>query len=162
MNENMEKNVTGAEGSATEVNGQDQAEALEGQQEPEEPVFHQKDVDKIVRDRLARERSKFDRMINDQDTFVKQLDSREKALNKREWTVQAAETLRSKRYPTRLAELVDYTDQDSFEDSLANVMEIMADYNSAVIKEIMKGSTPRTGSSSGSSRAAQLEKAFSK
>lgn len=78
-------------------------------------VFTQDEVNKIVSDRLAREREKL--------TQQPQEDEREKALKAREARLDCRDYLDSKKYPAALLEVLDSSDVDRFKSAADKLIE---------------------------------------
>lgn len=74
----------------------------------DEKTFTQEEVNVIVRDRLAKEKAKYDKQLADMQAEVV----------RREKLLDAKEKLREKGLPLELAELVRLDDEESFNNSL--------------------------------------------
>lgn len=92
-------NTQTGENTNTQQNG-------EGTQ-TEEKTFSQEDVNRIVQERLAKERNKNNAQSPD-------LDKREQELVKRENRITCAERLNEKQYPAELLDILDTSDPDKF------------------------------------------------
>lgn len=82
-------------------------------------TFTQDEVNRIVSDRLAREREKA--------TQPPQEDEREKALKAREARLDCREYLDSKKYPAELMEVLDISDVETFKATVGKLMEKFPD-----------------------------------
>lgn len=71
-------------------------------------AFTQDEVNTIIQDRLAKEKAKFDKQLNDMQADIR----------RREKLLDAREQLQAKGLPVELAELVKLEDDDSFNTSL--------------------------------------------
>lgn len=71
-------------------------------------AFTQEEVNTIVQDRLAKEKAKFDKQINDMQEDIR----------RREKRLEAREKLQEKGLPAELIELVKLDDDESFNTSL--------------------------------------------
>lgn len=123
-----------------------------GNQEPQdgqdEKTFTQAEVNEIIRRRLAKEREKFTSLMDGEGE--KTLIEREKAVLRRELRADALEKLKESGIPARLADLLDYSDEDSYKISYDRVCGIV----NPLIKEaaanaraeMIKGRTPHMGS----------------
>ncbi|MFV0343445.1 MAG: DUF4355 domain-containing protein [Anaerocolumna sp.] len=80
----------------------------EGQQQ-ETKTFTQDDVNKIVGERLAKEKTKLEQTIS----------QREKDLNKRELNFKAKELLMEKGLPLEILEALNYGDEDTLNNSIS-------------------------------------------
>lgn len=141
------------EAMTTEEQATEPAET--GTQEPQEPegahegkTFTQDEVNEIVRRRLAKEREKFTTLMDSEGE--KKLIEREKAVLKRELRADALDKLKEAGLPVSLAELVDYSDEESYTASFERVRGVFEPaIKEAVTKartEMLKGSSPQTGS----------------
>jgi hypothetical protein len=104
-----------------------------------EKVFTQEDVNRIVSDRLAREREKLNQP---------QEDEREQALKAREARLDCREYLDSKNYPADLLDVLDSSSVDKFKaavDKLEKIFPAIADAKATT----RKGWTPGEPSSKG-------------
>lgn len=99
--DNMEmNNSTPAEG--------EQTTELTGKSGTEPRTFTQEDVDRIVQDRLSRERKKFQPQEPDP------LEQREQELKQREMAFDIKELLNNEKYPAELADILQYSNMDEF------------------------------------------------
>ncbi len=89
--------TTSAEGTATQQTG-------EGAAAQTEKTFTQEDVNRIVQERLAKERSRSGQT----------LEERERELVQRENRITCAERLAEKKYPKELLDILDTSDADKF------------------------------------------------
>ncbi|MCD7778171.1 MAG: DUF4355 domain-containing protein [Clostridiales bacterium] len=118
-NENINTNVnTDLQGQGSNTNN--------GNNEPEEKTFTQQQVDDIVEKRLNRERKKLMGMIQDDEETRKELERNrlELAMTKK---------LTAEKYPTELAELFDYSDEDTCKKSYEKIINI---FNLALEKRV--------------------------
>lgn len=79
-----------------------------GKNGTEPKTFTQEDVDRIVQDRLNRERKKF------QPTETDPLERREQELKQREMAFDIKELLNKEKYPAELADILQYSNMDEF------------------------------------------------
>ncbi|MGI6014227.1 MAG: hypothetical protein ACOX7K_08110 [Oscillospiraceae bacterium] len=91
-----------------------------------EKTFTQDDVDRIVRDRLARERERINGMINEDERIRMELAASRMKLD-------AAATLSKQGYPHELLDLLDYSNTDACQKSLDKVCSV---FDTAVKLEI--------------------------
>lgn len=95
-----------------------------------ERTFTQEEVNKIVQDRLAREREK-EKAAAGQSNF----DEREKELERRELAMTAKELLYTKGLPKEFADVIYFTDRESLEKAI-EVLE--RHYEARIIQEGFK------------------------
>lgn len=108
--------------NATQNGGQSTTEPT-GANGKEPKLFTQEEVDRIVQDRLAREKKKYQPQEPDS------LQEREQALAKREAALGARELLTTEGYPTELADILDYKDLDDFKQKYEALKEFIPDLN---------------------------------
>lgn len=85
--------------------------------------FTQEEVDRIVQDRLAREKKKYQQQ--EPDPFQE----REQALVKREAALGVKELLTEEGYPMELSEIIEYKDLDDFKRKYEALKEFLPDPN---------------------------------
>lgn len=85
--------------------------------EQEERTFSQQEVDEIVKNRLARERKKA-------GTGEDARSDKEKSLEARELRLMAREKLLDTGMPSKLADILKYTDEESLDAALAVIKEL--------------------------------------
>lgn len=122
-----------------------QNNAQENEQEPKKK-YTDADVDKIVSKRIAAERKRLSKLFNDEQQ-ESELDKRERDVLKRELRADAKDTLTSHGLPSTLADLIDYSDKESSEKSLENVISIFREATAQGVKNALRGHAPRVGSS---------------
>lgn len=81
-----------------------------GKNGSEPKTFTQEDIDRIVQDRLARERKKY------QPDEPDPVESREKELKQREMALDIKELLNKEKYPAELANILKYSSVDEFKE----------------------------------------------
>jgi len=81
---------------------------VEGQNQ-EGRTFTQDDVNRIVGERLAKEKAKYEQMLQ----------QKEQELNRRELTLKAKELLSSKGLPLDLLEAINYSDEETLSKSIS-------------------------------------------
>lgn len=99
--DNMEQN------NLTPSKGEQTTEPT-GKSGTEPRTFTQEDVDRIVQDRLSREKKKFQEIEPDP------LEQREQELKQRETAFDIKELLNKEKYPAELADILKYSDMDEF------------------------------------------------
>ncbi len=78
-------------------------------------TFTQEDVNRIIGERLAKEKEKGN----------SSLEQREKELAMREFRMTARELLESQRLPLKLVDALNYTDQKALENSIAMIRDVV-------------------------------------
>lgn len=101
-----------------------------------EKTFTQEDVNRIVQERLAKEKAK---SSGDAD-FAK----REQELARRELHMTAKEMLSEKGLPVQLFDALNCTDEESLKKSVATIEKIFNEYK-ANLKPTFRGMTPADG-----------------
>lgn len=94
-------------------------------------LFYEKEDDVIV--------------LNSSNKKYQVLDKRERDVLKRELRADAKDTLTSQGLPSTLADLIDYSDKESSEKSLENVISIFREATAQGIKNALRGHAPRVG-----------------
>lgn len=152
--EDMENKAT----QAQEDTQQPDAAAPEAEQEPKQAprTFTQAEVDKIVQERVARERKKLEAFA-DGEAFENDLIKREKAVTVRELKAEARERFTRDKLPDSALALVDYSSPEAFEASYKAVVGVIAPLAKEVQAAELRQPAPRTvmaGSASDAIRAA--------
>lgn len=150
------------------------------QTETTEKTFTQKDVDKLIQDRLAREQSKWEKRVKDErteaeklakmnaeqkakyaeDKRIEELERREKEITTRELKAQAYETLAEKNLPKELIGTINF---ESAETCNASIEAVEKAFQSAVekaVNEKLRGGDPPKSSQGKASIDAALRAAF--
>lgn len=149
----------------------------------EDKTFTQEDLNKIISDRLSKERKKWDEEFQakveeakteaqklakmnaeqkaeyERKQLEEQLNKREAEITRRELRATALETLAEKSLPKQLADILDYTDADSTNKSIEAVEKSFREAVEQAVNERLKGDPPKTGSGG---KASALEKEISK
>ena len=156
-----EKSDEEAENSKENIEGQDGHEDKNNDQEKPK-IFTQEDVDKIVQERIAKERQSWQKELEDQKTEaeklagmtesqkkkyqeekkLKNLDDREAAVTRRELTAQAKDTLADKGLPTEFADILNYKDAESCNSSIEIVEKVFQNAVEKAVEERIKGGKP--------------------
>ncbi|WP_310605079.1 capsid assembly scaffolding protein Gp46 family protein [Anaerosporobacter sp.] len=98
-------------------------------------TFTQEDVNRIVGERLAKEKAK-----TNNDT---EISKREQELEQRELRLTAKEVLIEKELPVQLLDALNCTDKKTMEKSIATIETIFNDYKANVTKQtVFKGFLP--------------------
>lgn len=121
-------------------------EYLEQESNINEKSYSEDEVNEIVQRRLARERKKFNKIL-DSDEFDKELIKREKAISLREMKADAKEFLSENNIPPVFIDLVNFDDRQKMEDSLKVIENIKNKYIEPWISEEVSkrfsGKTPK-------------------
>ena len=143
MEETREAMTTEEQATEPAETGTNQPQAPEA--EHEEKTFTQDEVNEIVRRRLAKEREKFTSLMDGEGE--NKLIEREKAVLKRELRADALDKLKEKQYPSSLADLLDYTDEESCNASFDKVIGVFQDLKKQAFEAAFKSGahTPRAG-----------------
>lgn len=118
---------TSAEGTQTSTEGTQQGR-----------TFTQEDVNRIVQERLAKEKGKHDEELN----------KRAAELDRREKRMDALEQLKAKNLPEELVDLVNLESDEAFEKSI-NLLEKTYKAHSVGSTAKISGATPATGTGAG-------------
>ena len=130
------------EGTQGDQNGSGE---VEPGQKPEKK-YTDEDLDRIIAKKIAAERKRMSKLFNDEQQ-ESELDKRERDVLKRELRADAKDTLTSQGLPSTLADLIDYSDRESSEKSLENVISIFREATAQGVKNALRGHAPRVGSS---------------
>ena len=145
------------------------------QTETSEKTFTQKDVDKLIQDRLAREQSKWEKRVQDErteaeklakmnaeqkakyeeDKRIAELERREKEITTRELRAQAYETLAEKNLPKELIGTLNF---ESAETCNASIEALEKSFQSAVekaVNEKLRGGDPPKSSQGNNNNSLQ-------
>lgn len=163
--------------------GNSGAETTETEEQKEttqtEKTFTQKDLDKIIQDRLSKEQSKWEKKVQEEKTEAEKLakmkadekakyqeekrlaeiEKREKDITTRELKAQAYETLAEKGLPKDLVEILNYADAESCNKSIDAVEKAFQGAVEKAVNEKLKGNPPKQGTGTSSSDAS-LRAAF--
>ena len=125
------------------------------QEEGAEKTFTQDDVNRIVQERLARERERINGMINEDEGIRKELTESRLRLN-------ASKELSGAGYPVEIVDMVDCTDEKACKESIARVKKVYDLAYKKAVDDIYRtnGRTPGKGNANGRTVADQLHDAF--
>lgn len=145
MEETREAMTTEEQATEPAETGTQKPQEMEATQE--EKTFTQEEVNEIVRRRLSKEREKFTSLMDSEGE--KKLIEREKAVLKRELRADAMDKLKESGLPVSLADLLDYSDEESYTASFERVRGVFEPaIKEAVTKartDMLRGSSPRSG-----------------
>lgn len=135
--------------AANEGNAGKQQDGQEGSQKGAdqhegERTFTQDEVNDIVQKRLAKERERLSKVFQEEKQ-VSELEERERNILKRELRADAIEILNKGNLPTRLADLLDYSSEESFNSSMAEVTAIFKGALGEKLKPYARQKTPFEG-----------------
>lgn len=124
---------------------QERAEPHGPEREHEEKTFTQAEVNEIVRRRLAKEREKYTSLLDGEGE--QKLLEREKAVLKRELRADALDRIKEQNYPDSMADLLDYTDEESCRASFEKVTNVFKDLKKQAFEDAFRsrGNTPKVG-----------------
>lgn len=148
-------------------------------------TFTQDDVNKIISERLAKERAKWEKEFETKLTEAKteaeklakmnaeqkaeyerkkreeELAKREAEITRRELRATALETLAEKGLPKQLADILVYTDAEACQKSIENVEKVFREAVEAAVNERLKGEPPKGGGGGkGNADFEQIKKIF--
>lgn len=133
------------------VHGTEQQEAAdqtapEGAENKTEPgtgkTFTQEEVNKIVENRLKRERQKFSEVLNQGDPREMAIAERERAVEAKELRMEATETFMKESLPAELLDLLIYTDKESCEQSIELVRRAFSVNVTTEVERRLMGGKP--------------------
>ena len=122
--------------------GAEQVTQSEGTTTQEEvKTFTQDEVDKIIEERLARERKKFEDQLKEYagSPMERELNKREREVARRELKIEARAILEERNKPIDILELIDYTDKESMEESLNRAVEVIDKAAQELINKHLRG-----------------------
>lgn len=110
--------------------------------EPQVKTFTQEDVDKIVKDRLAREQKKYAGLLAGKDPKELELDERENAVARKEMQITAKALLAEKGMSEKALELLNYENEEKLQASVELLKEIITEQSTTRVEEVLKGGKP--------------------
>lgn len=159
-----EEDNAGGSDDADGTDGKDDSTGAEGADDESKDAgasktFTQDDVDKMVQDRITRERKSWEKKLADQKTEAEKLanmseaekkkyqeqkktsnlEEREAAITRRELTATAKEQLADKGLPISLADVLDYKDAESCKKSIDSVAKAFQEAVEKAVEERIKG-----------------------
>lgn len=124
-----------------ELQQQEQNETGNGES-TEEKTFTQDQVNKIVEERLLRQKNKYENMMKGMSPEAAELEERGKDLAKREALFEAKQMLLEKGLPLELIDMVKVDDPEKVAESVNAVKSIFDKAIEIGVNEKLKGSTP--------------------
>lgn len=107
--------------------------------------YTDKEVNAIVSKKIARERKKIARELEGREQLT-ELEKRERDITIREWKADAKLYMAENGLPTKLADILNYNDEETYKGSLESVTEvvreIVKDLTEKGIKKALVGRTP--------------------
>lgn len=151
MNEEMNNmSAEGAEdaqaASAEEQAGTQGEQSEEGQEQPEKK-YTDADVDRIIAKKIAAERKRMQRLFEDEQQ-ESEIEKRERDVTRRELMADAKDSLFNDGLPSSLAQILDYSNEDSYKKSYEEVSGIFREAMQQEYKRRFSGTAPRVGTSS--------------
>lgn len=128
------ENADGVDTSSTE---------LQNAKPQDEKKYTDADLDRIIAQKLGRQRAKYEREQAEQDRITA-IDDREKALCIRERKADARDELQSKGLPRSLCELIDYSSDETYKASMAAAADLVQEIEEAIEKRRATGCTPKS------------------
>lgn len=151
MDEEMRN--TGAEGAeeaqaagAEEQAGAQGEQGAEGQDQPEKK-YTDADVDRIIAKKIAAERKRMQKLLEGEQQ-ESEIEKRERDVTRRELIADAKDRLIGDELPSSLAEIMNYSDKESFEKSYQDVTVVFREAMQMEYKRRFSGRPPRVGTGS--------------
>ena len=117
------------------------------------------DLDRIIAKKIAAERKRMAKLFNEEQQ-VNEIEQREKKVLLRELKADAKDHLIEQGLPSSLVGLLDYSDKEALERSIAEVGAVFKNAVEQGIKDRLRGSTPRASFGSTGSKEEALHNAF--
>ena len=151
MDEIMNAGAEGIE-EAQAASAGEQAEAqdeqgAEGQKQPEKK-YTDADVDRIIAKKIAAERKRMQKLFEGEQ-HESELEIRERNVLRRELSADAKDRLINDGFPSSLADIMNYSDKDSFEKSYQDVTNVFREAMAVEYKRRFSGSVPKAGADRG-------------
>ena len=109
--------------------------------------YTDEDVDRIVAKKIAAERKRAAKAL-EIDNQESDLEIRERNIAKREMLMDVKERLEGDGLPAALANLISYESREDMDKSYKDVINVFNDCVAVGIKNAIRGTTPKTGSTS--------------
>ena len=144
---------TGAEGieeaqaaGAEEQAGAQGEQGAEGQEQPEKK-YTDADVDRIIAKKIAAERKRMQKLFEGEQQ-ESEIEKRERDVTRRELMADAKDRLIGDELPSSLAEIMNYSDKESFEKSYQDVTAVFREAMQMEYKRSFSSRPPRVGTGS--------------
>ena len=128
---------------AEEQAGAQGEQAAECQDQPEKK-YTDADVDRIVAKKIAAERKRMQRLFENEQQ-ESEMEKRERDVLRRELLADAKDRLINDGFPSMLADVMNFSDNDSFEKSYQDVTKIFREAMSMEYKRRFSGTVPKAG-----------------
>lgn len=124
-------------------------------QEEKEKTFTQDDVNRIVQERLSRERERINSIINEDESVRKELATEKLKL-------KATRELTEKGFPVELVDFMDCTDENTYKQSLEKVCSVFDKLYKRELEKVFRssGRTPESGTNVSGNTGDALRDAF--
>lgn len=129
------------QGQGAEQQEQQQA-GNQGENQQQEKTFTQEQVNKIVEERLARERNKYENIRKGMSPEAAELTEREKNLTRREMTFEAKEKLQEMGLPLEAVGLLNLESSQTVKESTELLIKIMRSAIEAHVEARLRGGKP--------------------
>lgn len=130
--------------TGTEEQAGDQGGERGEPESQQEKKYTDAEVDRIIARKIAAERKRMSKLFNEEQA-ENELEIRERNVLRRELMADAKDTLVDQGLPSSLANLMDYSDKDSFDKSFKEVTEIFRTAVAREVKNSLRGNAPRVG-----------------
>lgn len=137
--EEMSGTDAAAEASTDTKEGNPGIEQNDSKQTPPAPEkkYTDADVDRIIAKKIAQERNRMQKLFTE-DQQESDLDRREREVTKRELRADAMEALARDAFPCSLADMLDYSSKEAFDESYKTVTGAFQDAVNAKVKHIFQ------------------------
>lgn len=137
-----------AEEQAGEQGGQN-AQDPEGREDGQQPEkkYTDADVDRIIAKKIAAERKRMQKLFEGEQQ-ESEIEKRERDVTRRELIADAKDRLIGDELPSSLAEIMNYSDKESFDKSYQDVTAVFREAMQMEYKRRFSGRPPRVGTGS--------------
>lgn len=118
----------------------------EGQEQPEKK-YTDADVDRIIAKKIAAERKRMQKLFEGEQQ-ESEIEKRERDVTRRELMADAKDRLIGDELPSSLAEIMNYSDKESFEKSYQDVTAVFREAMQMEYKRRFSSRPPRVGTGS--------------
>lgn len=145
-------------------------------QEIEEKKFTQKDLDKIVQERLGKEKKKFQKEISEVERLAKlsaeeqerekfkrekeEFENEKKLIQRERMEIQTAKELENLGIPNTLAKFVTSDEADQVQDNIKELKKVWAKALDEAVAKRIAGTTPKTSNIPTMSETEKMKKAM--
>lgn len=131
---------------AEEQAGAQGEQGAEGQEQPEKK-YTDADVDRIIAKKIAAERKRMQKLFEGEQQ-ESEIEKRERDVTRRELMADAKDRLIGDELPSSLAEIMNYSDKESFEKSYQDVTAVFREAMQMEYKRRFSSRPPRVGTGS--------------